>query len=260
MMLLVIFFAMFFHGCKNSDRKDYISEWDKEEAEKETNLEIAADSIVHLSFGGLALSEPAAPMINKAMKDKKIWDIKQNRGDEIIRFKSNIFLPKRENPLCVDVRVTTFQDSISSIAVISTDYDTYTELIDLYMSRYNEKYASPYGDNHSELWRHEDNIIGNSSKSEHWIYKNQTLCVSNYYDNEEKVYVKNPKMKSPENRYGKTSTNYFKSVVVLYRDIELCKKAEENKKAVEAQLKVEQQKESGRKQIQSQIKASEQDI
>ena len=49
-------------------------------------------------------------------------------------------------------------------------------------------------------------------------------------------YVKDPRMKSPENRYGIKYTKYFKSIVILYNDIKLCKKSEEYQNAVEAKI------------------------
>lgn len=257
MMMLVISFAMFFYGCKNSDHKDYISELAKEKEEREANLRIASDSIVSLSFCGLTLGEPVSPMLSKAIKDKKIWDVRQKNGDGVIRFKSNIFLPQQENPLCVDVVVTTFNDSISSICLISEDYGTHQELIDLYISKYNDKYASLW-DNRAELWENNARRSGNDSKV--WTFQNQTLRVSNFYEEERENYVKDSRMKSPENRYGVKYTKYFKSIVILYSDIKLCEKAEEYQKAVESQLKVELQEESERKQKQQQIKAETQDI
>lgn len=266
-MMLVIFFAMFFYGCKNSDQKDYISELTKEEAAKEVNLKIASDSIVYLSFGGLALGESATPMINKATKDKKIWDIKQNKGDGIISFKSNIFLPKQKSPLCVDVVVSTFNDSISRIFIISEDYVTHQELIDLYRSKYTDKYASSlqwssiWGNNefflheNSDLWDRDANHDGRS-----WNFNNQSIHVINEYTIEEHIYLKDSRMKSPENRYGKSYTKYFMRVIILYNDNKLCKEAEGYKKAVNAQLKIELQNEREKEQTQQQIKASEQDI
>ena len=265
-MMFVISFAVLFYGCKKSDHNDY-GELAKEEAEIEANLKIASDSMVSLSFCGITLGEPISPMLSKAMKDKKIWDIKQNRGNGVICFKSNIYLPKRENPLCVDVLVSTFNDSISSIFIISEDYVTHQELIDLYTSKYTDKYASSlqwssfWGNNefflheNVDLWNIDANHNGKS-----WNFNNQSIHVINEYTTEEHIYLKDSRMKSPENRYGKSHTNYFMRVIILYNDNKLCKEAEEYRKAVNSRLKTELQNESERKQTQQQIKASEQDI
>jgi hypothetical protein len=46
-------------------------------------------------------------------------------------------------------------------------------------------------------------------------------------------YVKNPKMRSPENRYGVKYTSYFEAITIIYSDLHHCKKVEE----YEAELK-----------------------
>ena len=231
MMLITICFIMSFYGCNSTNQKDYLKEVESEQERKNANLAIASDSIVSLSFCGLNLGEPVSPMINNAIKDKKIWDVKTEEDN--VRFKTDIFISERENPLCVDVVVTSFNDSISSICVVSEDYETHQELIDLYVSRYNDKYASLW-DNRAELW--EDNAKRGGSSSKTWTFKNQTLRVSNFYEEERENYVKDPRMKSPENRYGIKYTKYFKSIVILYNDIKLCKKSEEYQNAVEAKI------------------------
>ncbi len=230
-MFIAIYFIMFLYGCKNSNQKDYLKEVENEQAEKNANLAIASDSIVCLSFCGLNLGKLISPMISSAIKDKKIWDVKTGEG--IVRFKTNIFLSERENPLCVDVVATLFNDSISSICVVSEDYETHQELIDLYVSRYNDKYASLW-DNRVELWENNAKRSGSSSKT--WTFKNQTLRVSNFYEEERENYIKDPRMKSPENRYGIKYTKYFKSIVILYNDINLCEKAEEFQNAVKEKI------------------------
>ena len=222
---------MSFYGCNSSNQKDYLKEVESEQERKNTNLAIASDSIVSLSFCGLYLGKPVSPMINSAIKDKKIWDFKTEEG--IVRFKTNIFLSERENPLCVDAVVTTFNDSISSICLISEDYETHQELIDLYVSRYDDEYASLW-DDRAELWENNARRSGSSSKT--WTFKNQTLRVSNFYEEERENYVKDPRMKSPENRYGIKYTKYFKYIVILYNDIKLCEKAEAYQNTVEAKI------------------------
>ena len=249
MMLIPVAIVYFFAGCQGSNKKGQVSDYEKEQAEKEANLKTASDSIVSLSFGGLILGQPISSMINKAVKDRKIWDIKQNRGDNIVRFKSNIFLPEQESPLCVDIVVTSFQDSIARICLVSEDYTTYQQLIDLYTSRYNDKYASSlqwsniWGNN--EFFLHKDVDLWDRNASHDgrsWLFNNQSLHVVHEYTTEEQVYLKDSRMKSPENRYGTTRTNYFKRVIILYNDNELCKKVEEYLKSVEIQSKADEQR------------------
>ncbi|WP_304486123.1 hypothetical protein, partial [Duncaniella muris] len=69
-----------------------------------------------------------------------------------------------------------------------------------------------------------------------------SLHVVHEYTTEEQVYLKDYRMKSPENRYGTTRTNYFKRAIILYNDNELCKKIEEHLKSVEAQSKADEQR------------------
>lgn len=267
MLLLAIPIIIIFYGCENSNKKDYISDIKKTQAQKDADLAIASDSIVRLSFWGLVLGETASPMIDKAIKDKKIWDVKQNREDGIVSFKSNIFLPEQEHPLCVDVIVTTFNDSISRICLVSENYKTHQELIDLYISKYKDKYASSlkwafiWGNNefflhgNVELWDRDANHDGKS-----WCFNNQSIHVIHEYTTEEQIYLKDSRMKSPENRYGKSSTDYFKRVIILYNDNKLCRKAEAYQKAVETQRNEERQKERKERIIQQSIKAKNQDI
>lgn len=257
MRLLIVIFSIFFYGCNSSSQKDYINEVEKEQAEKSKNLAIAADSIVNLSFGGLSLGAPASYTIDKAIKDKTIWDVTQNKENSSIRFKANIFLPERENPLCIDGIATIFNDSISSICVVSEDFETHQELINLYESRYNDKYASLWEDK-AELWGNNSKRSGDNSKV--WAFKNQTLRVSNFYEEERENYIKDPRMKAPENRYDVKYTKYFKCIIILYNDIKLCKKAEEYLNQQETRLKIEQQKENEKIKIQQKANVENQDI
>ena len=264
-MLIAISFITF-NGCK-SNRKDYLRDIEKEQVERETNLTIAADSMVHLSFGGLALGDAAAPMIDAAIRNKMIWDIKQNQKDGIVSFKSNIFLPEREHPLCVDVLVTVFNDSISAIYLISEHYEAYQELMDLYISKYSDKYASSlqwsyiWGNN--EFFLHGNNDVWDrnaSHEGKSWTFKNQSVHVIHEYETENKIYLKDSRMKSPENRYGTSRTNYFRRVIILYNDNKLCKKSEEYEKSVKMQVNSSLEKEREIEQMQQQTKALEQDI
>lgn len=240
-MLITICFLMSFYGCNNSNQKDYLKEVESEQERKNANLAIASDSIVSLSFCGLNLGEPVSPMINNAIKDKKIWDVKTEEG--IVRFKTNIFLSERENPLCVDVVATSFNDSIARICLVSEDYNTYQQLIELFISRYNDKYMSSlqwsyiWGNN--EIFLHKnvnlwDRDASHDGKS--WAFNNQSLHVVHEYTTEEHLILKDSRMKSPENRYGVNRTNNFKRVIILYNDNKLCKKAEEHQKAVEVKI------------------------
>lgn len=139
--------------------------------------------------------------------------------------------------------MTSFQDSIARICLVSEDYTTYQQLIDLYTSRYNDKYASSL--QWSNIFLHKDVDLWDRNASHNgrsWLFNNQSLHIVYEYTTEEQVYLKDSRMKSPENRYGTTRTNYFKRVIILYNDNELCKKIEEHLKSVEAQSKADEQR------------------
>lgn len=203
---------LFISSCSSqNDRSDYTKQLEEEQAIKESKLKIVADSTVCLSFNGLSLGMPFNSSVQNAIKDNKISNVIYNSDKSGLSCRSNVYLQKRENPLEVEVLITSLNDSISSICIISTDYDTHNDLIELYKTRYSEDFAD---------FEHRA-----GSDSYVWTYENQTLRVSNMYETEHELYVKDSRMKSPENRYGVQSTNYFKSVVILYNDKDLCERA-----------------------------------
>ena len=152
--------------------------------------------------------------------------------------KANISLPNNEKPLTVDVKVTSYQDTITCILILSDKYETYTDLIALYKERYKEDYATVESD--SDYW--DDKVERSGNQSYIWTFKNQTLRVTNFYTERRENYVKNPKMRSPENRYGVKYTTFFKAVSILYSDIKQCEKVEAVEKAErEKKLAIEEE-------------------
>lgn len=219
---------------------------EKEQAQKEANLSMLADSVVRLSFNGMALGSSFSGSTQDAIKDNRITHIKYSPDKTGLSGRAKIYLPTKESPLEVEVLVTSLNDSISSICLISDDYETRNDLIDLYKTKYLEDFAD---------FEHKT-----GSESYVWSFENQTLRVSNLYETEQQVYVKNPRMKSPENRYGVNTTNYFKSIVILYNDKRLCEEAKklQDKEDLEAKIKAQLEKEQKTKNMQD--KANHQDI
>lgn len=202
---------------------------------REQRLKILADSTVNLSFSGITLGQPFKQTLDKAVKDGKIWDIKQKEG-KATTCKANVYLPEKETPIIVDMGISSFQDTITSIMITSKDYGTHQELIELYRTKYNDKYAS--FENKEDYWG--DKVYRSGSHSDIWTFKNQTLRVSNFYTEKRENYVKDARMRSPENRYGIKYTKTFEAIVVLYNDIYQCEKVEK----YEANLRaIEQEKE-----------------
>lgn len=210
--LAILAMLLTMYSCSSEkDRSYYLKEIEKEQAIKESNLKIAADSIVSLSFNGISLGMPFKSSVRNAIKDKKISNVNYNSDKTGLSGRANIYLPQRETPLEVEVLITSLNDTISSICVTSSNYDTRNELIDLYKNRYSEVFAN---------FEHRT-----GSDSYVWTFCNQTLRVSNFYETEQEVYLKDSRMKSPENRYGVKATNYFKEIVILYNDEDLCARA-----------------------------------
>lgn len=200
------------NGCSsNNERSNYTKQYEEEQLQKELNLQIAADSTVYLSFCGLNLCDPFIESVKSAIKDKRIWNLEYSKNKTGAKCKANIYLTTREAPLEVDVLLTSMNDTITSICVMSDNYETRLDLVELYKIKYSEDLSN------FESRTGENSYI--------WNFKNQKLRISNFYETEKELYVKNPKMNSPQNKYGVKSTNYFKSIVILYTDNELCERA-----------------------------------
>lgn len=242
---MLLFMAVSSCNSRN-DRSDYLKQLDEEQAQKEANLKIAADSTVSLSFNGFTLGASFSTSVKNAIKDKRISNIKYNSDKTGLSGSANIYLTTQENPLEVELWVTSLNDSISSICITSTNYETRNDLIDLYKTKYLEKFAN---------FEHK-----NGSDSYVWIFNNQSLRVANLYETEQEVYVKDSRIKSPENRYGVKSTNYFKSVVILYNDTELCERAKEIQAKEDSEKRKLNQLENERRSKNIQDRARHQDI
>lgn len=246
--LIVIMCALLLSisSCTNNNKSDYLAQIEKEQAQKEANLSILADSIVSLSFNGMALGSSFSSSTQDAIKNNRITHIKYSPDKTGLSGRAKIYLSTKEVPLEVEVMITSLNDSISSICIISHNYEARNDLIDLYKAKYLEDYAD---------FEHKS-----GSDSYVWSFENQTLRVSKLYETEQQVYVKDPRMKSPENRYGVETTNYFKSIVILYNDIRLCKEAKklQEKEDLEAKIKAQQENEQRNKDMQD--RANHQDI
>ena len=114
---------------------------------------------------------------------------------------------------------------------MSTDYDTREDLELLYNSKYDEQFSSK--EKNEGYWG--DNVKRSNSRSTLWTFKNQSLRFTTFSTEKRENYVKDPKMRSPENRYGVKYTSYFEAITIVYSDLHHCNKAEE----YEAKLKAE---------------------
>jgi hypothetical protein len=143
-------------------------------------------------------------------------------------------LPNRDKALEVDVLIASYQDTITSFVVMSKDYDTREALKSLYKSKYNEDYST--SEETADYWG--DKVQRSVSNSLVWTFKNQSLRYTTFLTEKRENYVKNPEMRSPENRYGVKYTNYFEAISIIYTDFYHSNKVE----AYEAELKKEEER------------------
>ena len=230
--------------------------------EKEIRLKQYSDSVVNLSFKGIVLAAPFKQTMNRASKAGQIKKLQFGK-DGSATCRADITLPNRETPLSVDVKVTSYQDTITSFLILSNVYETYPALIALYKDKYNPEYATT--EDNCESWG--DAVMRSGNYSYIWTFKNQTLRVTDFYSEKRENYVKNPNMRSPEYRYGVKYTKFFQAVSILYSDIKQCAKVEaiemaerEKELAIEKEQKRQQQIRDSLKAAQLKQQALNQDI
>ena len=223
---LILLVTLSIISCKNNntDSHDYYEEERKKiEIAHQERLKQYADSTVSLSFKGIKLGSPFQKNIIESIKNKSIYKVKYNKDKTSATCKAIINTPNRENGVEVDVKIVSYQDTITSFIIISTVYDTYKEIETLYKDKYKEEYASI--ENDEEYWG--DKIERSCNRSLVWNFKNQSIRFTEFDTEKRENYIKNAKMHSPENRYGVKYTKYFKAITIIYNDIYHCKKAEE---------------------------------
>lgn len=221
---------------------------DKEASEREALLKSYKDSTVHLSFSGIKLGEPIRKTMTTARSEGKIRNVKFDYNNGVAATcRADLFLPGREQPIEVNVKVTSHQDTITSFVVMSTDYDTRNAVVSLYKDRYNIDAAIVKEE--ADYWG--DKARRGGYNAWIWTFKNQSITLSNFYEEEREHYVKNPKLRNPQNRYGIKYKTYFKTIVITYNDTYQSAKAKE----YEDQLAAKQQK--IKKEQESELKAKE---
>ena len=215
--LLSFALMIIFSSCNNQVRQQ-IKEFEmKRQAEKlaeEARLKQYADSTVTLSFKGVELGEPLIRTMQEARKKGEIYSLSYNKDRTSATCKAKINISTRDNPLEVDIMVASYQDTITSFVVMMEDYDARYGLEQLYKSKYNADYATREED--AEYWG--DRVVRSKNHSMIWTFKNQSVRYTTFLTEKRENYVKNPEMRSPENRYG-TKTNYiFQMTSIIYTD------------------------------------------
>lgn len=264
--LALIAFALFFwiiipKKPTAPERSDWEIRYELEKAKKseaECLKQQYLDSTVNLSFCGIKLGEPFKKTVSAAKNNETIHNVRFEK-DGSATCNANLLLPNRENPLTVDVKICSYQDTITSYLIMSDAYDTKEALKSLYLDKYNEKAAERKDD--AEYWGDKVRISGYWSWI--WTFKNQSLNLAEFYEEERENYVKDARMRSPENRYGVRYTKYFKTITIIYSDLAQCAKVQkyEDELAAEAELKKEAS-DAAKKSAQEAInkKAASQDI
>jgi hypothetical protein len=206
--------------------------------EFELKKKLMLDSVVELSCSGIVLGQPFNQTISLAKRDGKIKNIEYQLDgeDKSATCVTKIILPNREEGQDVDMKICSFQDTITSIILISEDYDSHQGIIDIYTDKYNEQLSEYEFD--VEDWGDKINRAGSNSWI--WTYKNQSIRVSYFYTEKRENYLKDPTMHSPENRYGIRYTKYFNMISIIYSDLYQMKKVEAFEKKINEQKKIEQ--------------------
>lgn len=218
-------------ACNYSQQKEDES-WEQklqaEELAKQARLKQYADSTVALSFKGIILGQPFILTTQEAKKKGSIYALSYDKDKTSATCKAKVNLPNQEKPLEVDIKIASFQDTITSFIVMSEDYDTHTHLGDLYKSKYDGDFLEG-GCSTEEIkeqnW--DDRDTRSTSYSTIWTFKNQSIRYTTFWTEHRDYYVKDPEMRSFQNRYGIKYTNYFRTVTIIYTDFYHCKKAED---------------------------------
>lgn len=182
-----------------------------------------ADSTVSLSFSGVTLSSHINT-IYRAQKEGKI-KIGRKTNDSIF-CSAALYYNENKDPIDVNLSIGYFEDTITGFNVISRDYDSREAVKSLYANKYNIDFAE----------------TANYGRTPYiWTFNNQILRIDEKSYVEEVIYIKNPKMKMPENKYGTKRTTYFDKIIISYIDIRqnnkltIYKAQQENKSRLKAQ-------------------------
>lgn len=226
LMLFMLMSNLMFVSCDFSSSKSKEPSWEDiqkewEEARK-ARLQQYADSTVSLSFKGIELGNPFFRTVERSRKKGDVFNVKYDNTKESATCKARLNLPNTEETVVVDIKVCSFQDTITSFIVMSDVYKTHEDLENLYENKYNTDYGTSKDGGYE------------------WIFKNQSVKLSTHVRAEEEIYVKDPNMRSFQNRYGKRTNYYFQSTSIIYTDFYHYGKAE----AYENELKEEQARKS----------------
>jgi len=245
-MKKILFFVLviILVSCGQSNKESsWEEELEQENFEKEKLKKEYLDSIVNLSFCGISLGHPYISTVYAAKKQGLIKDVKLGNDSSAV-CKANIYLPDQEEPITVDLKICSFQDTITSFIISYDNYEGQNSLLTLYQDKYN--FSAAQQKDSVEDWG--DQMRRHGYKSLIWSFKNQSISFTTFYEEERENYVKDPTKRSYENRYGVKYTEYFEAIAIIYSDVYQCAKAEAyNKVELEKINKEQKIKEAERK-------------
>ena len=196
-LLFLIGVSALLFSCDNSDkriqkwRKEY-EETKKKEAEiKEVYRNELKEKSVDLSFMGFQCGASFSEGVRKAKANKDIRITKQ----DISKTEGSIEFRTKLNEVSIDCKICSFQDTITSLIVLSKDFDNRK----MFRLLYIEKYGEPSFD--SELF-------GDAE----WRFKNGSIKITNH----EHTEIKNGK-----------EQRYYDMTSIIYNDYKQIKKVEE---------------------------------
>ena len=146
LMLFMLMSNLMFVSCDFSSSKSKEPSWEdiqkeREEARK-ARLQQYADSTVSLSFKGIELGKPFFRTVERSRKKGDVFNVKYDNTKESATCKARLNLPNTEETVVVDIKVCSFQDTITSFIVMSDVYKTHEDLENLYENKYNTDYGT----------------------------------------------------------------------------------------------------------------------
>lgn len=190
------------------------------------------DSVVRLSFYGIELG---ASFTETMKKIKEVDNMSLYIDDSLNTCWGHVnIVTEKDESLQLNINITSYNDSIASIVLSTDDEDIANKVNYLYWQKYNIWYA--------EDKSYQSDFNGNTHIKHDkymWIFKNQTLYADYRKKWEKFYYVKNPNMRSFENRYGTDYNVSFEDFEIVYSDIILSEKVEEQARIQEEKEKME---------------------
>ena len=213
--LLLLFFILLISSCNLKKAEPQIAQVKLTFKElQEIRLREFADSTVHLTFKGIGLGKLFKTTVKEAIKNRSIWKVKYAENGLSCDGKAKVISYNRMDTLTVDLKISSYQDTITCFLITSSEYDTYKSLKYLFNKKYNTNYSS--SKNNDEEWG--DKVYRLNSNSNTWNFKNQNIIMTVFNKEKRENYIKDSNMKSPQNRYGIKYTNYFQMITIIYQD------------------------------------------